>query len=44
MKGQLIEEGNRLPVKHIAAPAEVAEAYLFLMKYVLALTQCHIER
>ena len=27
------EEGKKLPVKHIASPDEVSEAYIFLMKY-----------
>ena len=25
---------GKLPVRHVASPDEVAEAYLFLMKYV----------
>ena len=30
------EEAKKLPVKHIASPDEVSEAYIFLMKYVHA--------
>ena len=28
-----VEHAAKLPVKHIASPDEVAEAYIFLMKY-----------
>ena len=33
----LAETGKKLPVKHVASPDEIAEAYLFLMKYVRGL-------
>ena len=32
------EIAQALPVKHVASPDEIAEAYLFLMKYVSAST------
>lgn len=32
----LADMQEKLPVKHVAGPDEVAEAYLFLMKFVLA--------
>lgn len=31
----LSEMAQKLLVKHVAGPEEIAEAYLFLMKYVL---------
>ena len=32
LKAQIPAMGERLLVKHVASPDEVAEAYLFLMK------------
>lgn len=36
----LAEQEAKLPVKHVAGPEEVAEAYLFLMKYVYGSGLC----
>lgn len=35
----LADIGQKLPVKHVAKPDEIAEAYLFLMKQVPSMNQ-----
>ena len=36
--------GDSLLVKHVGTPEELAEAYLFLMKYVMILMLAHTRR